>query len=159
MFNVLPSAVTPGSTTNTVVLAIILVLSSSSSEAEVGAGSDRPVSESGSVTHRGSSQFSLSQSRMSHWRWTVLESGNRNMEYRREVDTPTLGSNRNWVNTFLSGHLRQKDDFNNEWWKNILTWWFYPLLLRSLTELFLSLKAKQFRTLIPYLSEMEILEI
>ena len=110
-FNILPSAVTPGSTTNTVVLAIILVLSSSSSEAEVGAGRERPVSESGSVTHRGSSQSSLSQSRMSHWRWTVLESGNRNMEYRREVDTPRLGSNRNWVNTFLSGHLRQKDIF------------------------------------------------
>ena len=62
----LPRAVTPGSTTNTVVLAIIRVLSSSSSAAEAGAGSDLPVSESGSVTHSGSWQSSFSHSRMSH---------------------------------------------------------------------------------------------
>ena len=37
-----------------------------------------------------------------------MESGKRNMEYSREVDTPRLGSNRNWVNTFLSGHLGKK---------------------------------------------------
>ena len=46
---------------------------------------------------------------MSHCRWTVLESGNLNIEYSLEVATPRLESNTNWDRTFLSGHLRRGD--------------------------------------------------
>ena len=50
--NVLPSAVTPGSTTNTVVLAIIRVLSSSSSETEEGAAREPGLVEQGEAAQR-----------------------------------------------------------------------------------------------------------
>jgi len=65
----------------------------------------------------------------------VLESGNLNMEYSLEVETPLEESNTNWERTLRCGH---------------------PLLLISCTELFLSLNAKQFLTLIPYLSVTEL---
>ena len=100
-----PRAVTPGSTTKTVVLAIILLSSSSEPEEPCWVARDRPDSESGSVTQRDSPHSSRSQRRMSHWTWTVLESGNRNIEYSLDVEIPRSESNTNWDRTFLSGHL------------------------------------------------------
>ena len=108
-----PSAVTPGSTTNTVVLAIILLSSSSEPEDPCWVARDRPDSESGSVTQRDSPHSSRSQRRMSHWTWTVLESGNRNIEYSFDVEIPRLESNTNWDRTFLSGHLRRGNNYQD----------------------------------------------
>ena len=105
----LPSAVTPGSITNTVVDAIILW--SSSSSTPLCLASDLP-SDSGSVMQRVSTQSSVLQIRMSHWRWTVLESGNRNMEYSFEDETPLEESNTNWERTLRCGHLN-----NITWYK------------------------------------------
>ena len=104
---------TPGSRTKTVVLAIILLSSSSGLGLPCWVAKDRPDSESGSVTQRDSTQSSLSQRMMSHCRWTVLESGNRNMEYSLEVDTPRSESNTNWDRTFLSGHLRRGNNYQD----------------------------------------------